>query len=831
LPDENKYAGTDVVGRTAEVAQDIQTQSAISKTFGGFISDKVIAIKKWLGIVTRPTRGTSPLGALESVKNFKFNKTMNAMSLRDGTTLYAPDPFFTDFEGTVTLTTVDHFFPLSTESPTAENIDILCGRDGSDNKYIFQRKFWEASGLLNATIAYMRYGESISSTIKSSTVNTITLDGFANFSDVYNYCIIRNSTIGNCLYITDSAQSGADEVLTVLGNVPSNWANGNAVTVYRSFHDNYSFSPTYSTVAGRPPIALQQGNAILFSGGMGSTEGLKAIWSGYINKTFFVGALNKTGGFNYTGTYVTEAEIKSTNGITIADPSLTAISASNALPDGRWFFYFVPETDDGERGNPFSYSTPYVTLVGGRWFYTTLQIDPAQLNKRLRYLNVFMGKAPNATDTKIDWNNLFYVGQVDFLNWEVTDQPLTTWVWTETATTIPGYYITGVLAFRDIEWNNKTVESLAFHLGHTESTSTTASFSEAVFLNNRLFIAKYYDYVDVVEYLDQIRYTDFAGNGVAQLNVLNNLSGATQSTIEQGDPTSVQALRRWQDKLFILKDKSCYFINASEDISQWTLITVSNEIGCTMPRTAVVTPTMVIWCQNGEDVYGWSGASVKSLAQNWLTTFKALTLTATHKGWYDLKNKSYNFSYTNGTWYTMFLECPIPNGYVWGSNLFDDDTVAGLYSIIDASERAGTNYVVVMDTNNSAYKILYFNPSATADNAHFGIIPYFKTAESRLDEINLLKILKWYLTCTPTGGAGQLDCKLTIGSNTITYANITKTLTLHSRGVLFTSNQGRSFTFEFNTNASRATFTGLEIYDLQFDYEALPFIGDNTLTS
>jgi hypothetical protein len=819
LPDKTVYSGTDIVGRTEEVNQQIEVQSVISKTFGGIVSDSVIAIKKWLGIITRPTRATSPLGALESVKNLKFNKTMNAMSLRDGTTVHAAT--YVDLSGATTLTAINDFFPLSTETPSADTIDILCGTDGSSNKHIFQRHFWEGTGLADNdnNDKYIKWGESKSGTIGSVTTNTIVFPDATGVTDYYNGWVVGNATLGyGNLYITDSSTTGGNTTITTAETVPSGWVGTNSILLYRSFHDNLAFSPTYSTVTERPPVALQQGNAILFSGGMGSTVGLKPIWSGYLNKTFFVGATNKTGGVNYTGTYVTEAEIKSTNGVSWTN---TVISeATNPLTVGKWFMGVIPETDDGERGNPMSSLVGYSVTNATSAIRSQFFIEFGQLNKRLRYLNIFMGKAPNDTDTTIAWENLYYIRRIDLLTTATT--------WQETAGSTIGYFDTGYLTFTNADWNNNTQESLATHLGHTLCTSTTASFSEAVFLNNRLFIAKYYDYVDAVEYLDQIRYTDFAGNGKAQLNVLCNLDGATQSTIEQGDPTSVQALRRYQDKLLILKDASCYYIPVTDDPINWILVTISNTVGCTVPRTAVVTPTMVIWCQDGEDIYGWSGADVFSLGQNWLTTFKALTLgTASSKGWYDIANKTYNFTYLLGTWYTMFLECPIPNGYIWAKNDFS----RALLNIVGVSERAGRTYIIVLDTLiTDMYSIFYFNPLATTDNT-LAIAPYFKTAESRLDEKGILKLLKWYLTLTPTGGAGTLDCKVTIGSNVTTYSNITKTNTLHARGIPFTACNGRSFQFEFNANATPATFTGLEIYELHFDYEMLPFIGDNTITT
>lgn len=819
-PLKTDYSGSEVVGRTAEVLQQMQNTVSVDKQYGGTIDSKSIRINKWLGIYTQPSRINSPLGALEDCRNFVFNKKTGSMSMRTGSSVYASS--FVDVTTAVTLATVQNSFHLSTESPSATNIDIVFGANSGGDKYIFQKPFFHGSS--TATSGNIRLGDILTVSLKSYSTTSVVFTGGVNSADFYKNWILCNSTKADVpILITGSSYGSGDTTLTLGENAPTDWTNTtDSLILYRHFHDNYTFVPTYSSVAGRPPIALQQGNAVLLSGGMGSANGLKPIWTGYMNKTFFYGATGNTGGNAFQETYVSEAEIKNTSGLTISTGTLS--SDTTVLPDGRWFFCVVPETDDGIRGLPIYASTKYVDTTTDKFSFTVTAY-PGTLNKRLRYLNVFLGKAPNDADTTIDWNYLYYIERYDLCG--------SSWTWTKTADA-PGYYITDANFMDGDKWNNNTSESLATHLGHNLCTSTTCSFSVGKFVNNRLFISKYYDYVDTVEYLDQIRYSDFAGNGKAQLNVLCNLDDQTQSTIEQGDATSVQALKKWEDKLFVLKDNSCYFISVTDDPIQWQLVTVSSKIGCKNPDTAVETPFMVIWCQAGEDIYGWSGSSAFSLAQNWLTTYKALDLTTVPSvGWYDNKIKTYNFSYysTLGGWYAMFFECPIVNGFKWGYNEFGRTaSPTTTYKIHSTHERAGVVYLAVEHMTANTYSILYFDSTATVDGA-ITISPYFKTTEFTLSEKDLMKILKVYLTLSPTTPIGQLDCKITVGSNTTTYSAMTNTLSLHSRGVPFTSRIGRKIQFEFNMNATRPYYAGLDIYELQYDYELVPFIGDNTITS
>lgn len=819
MPD-NVYSGSGVVGRTAEIIQQLDSPQTLDRLWGGEVTSDQIKIKKWLGLYTRPSKVTSPLGALEDVKNFSFNKKTDAMIMRTGATNYATS--FVDVGSQITLTTLDKTFHLSTESPSATDIDITCGKTAGAAKYIFQKPFFHGSS--TATASNVLLGEYLAGiTIKSYATNQVIFTGGVNSTNYYKNWSFYNNIVGEWVLISASSYAGGDTTLTLsVENVPTNWSNGNQITLYRHNHGyTYgTFTPTYSTVSGRPPVALQQGNAVLFSGGMGSTTGLKPIWSGYLNKTFFYGATDNTNGHSFQETYICEAEIKS-SGITVSTG--TASTDATVLPDGRWFFCVIPETDDGIRGMPMYASTEYMDTTSQKFTFT-VTVYPGSLNKRLRYLNVFAGIAPNEGDTTIDWSFLYYIERLDLCGSD--------WTWAKAAATA-GYYISGTISIDGDAWNNKASENLVQHLGHTLNTSSTCSFSVAKFINNRLFVGKYYDYVDAVEYLDQIRYTPFGSNGVGQLNKLANIDAQTQSTIEQGDATSVQKLLKWEDKLVILKDNSSYYIPVSGDTSQWQLITISNNIGCKNPDTAIETPFMLVWCQSGEDIYGWSGGSPFSLAQNWLTTFQELDLaTGLSTAWYDNKTKTYNFSYysTLGGWYSMFFECPIVNGFKWGHNQFGGlayDTVT--YKIISASERAGVVYLAVEYMYDTTYKTIYFSTATT--DAGIAISPYFKTAEFTLSERDAMKIPRWYLSLTPTTGVGELDCKITIGSNTQQYSNISKTETLHSRGVLFTACSGRKLQFEFNMDTYRVYYTALEVYTLEFDYELIPYIGDATITT
>ena len=789
--------------------------------------------------VGRGLRAASP-GFLDDVKNFVPNVENGALTMRSGTSADVSGNA-TDISTATVVTTFDDFRYLSTENPTQTDILVLCGRTGAGSKKIMQKPFFFNSA--TATASYVDWKE-----IKATTINgapsgaTLVLAAGSSTDDYYNGWVIVNSTRSESLYVVDYAQS----ILTVFTreDVPSDWASGDTVTLYRFFHDNPTFTNdlTYTHSGSdypdpsNPPAFFDQGGSILFSGGRSSTlTGTRAVWSGYINHTLFAGA-TKT--LTYQGTYVTEAEIKSLDanraaaGYTLGNASEAAGAAPGLDQTVRWFYAVVFRTEDGQMTQLLVPSSNIIVPSAADKELNFLVTITSNINKRFRYMDVFMGKSQTATATVLDWSEYFLIESHD-----LTD---TGWTYNESGAAPGSWTRTFDLDINDwnaVGDNNTETPSALDYLGYPEYNTQGVSFSQVTSVADRIFIANLYHWGTGRTYTDQILFSSFSGDGVPQFNVLPDIPQSTQSTIEQGDSQTIKALLSYQGNLVVLKDNSIFRIGITPDSSQWQMDKVSERIGCDSPRSAVSTPYGIIFAKSGDDIYLWSGGQPKGLAANWLAQFRNISTTykTSWVGWWNNYEKSYNLMITTDgstktTHYNAFMDYRVPS--VSGGE------VPAWFKQVNAANisQVSLGYDGTVRFVSSTNVITKFAPTAL-DDSGTSITPYFKLGAYTLDENMILWALGWYLINDQDGSgtwANNLDIKTYIdGTSVGSYLNLTKTKTRLAGLLPAAGAQGTTVDFEYNTAATAATFeassataTPLSIYELGITYELLDRVGD-----
>ena len=854
-----EYAGSGMLGTARSVGEKIDTLQLISQFWGGSVESGKAIIRRFMGIFTKPGRDHAPLGALEDVRNLEPNVKTGALTLRKGSSSYAST--FVDSSGLTTLTQIDDFFPLSTEVPTATDIDIVLGQTSGNVKHVFQKPFWQHQIKVNG---YVNYNERLATTV----------DGSVSYPNATTFTVVEGALGGEYLkdwfcyfpdrnsgpYLVKRYESGEVEVTPQLS---TGIQTGDAVLFFRFplFDDTFTLPVQYSTIAGKSPVCLQQGQAVLFSGGQSSLKSHRALWSGYIGRTWLLGATNALDGI-YTGrTEVSWADVPLKTQTNIGNVVLSPLTVGTLAPhgttpelclsEGTWFAGIVPQTDDGILGLPIITNAATVSALAagapfGYGVAIPLTLRLPTFNKRVRYLNIVLGKAPNTTDTSIQWDNLYVVKTLDL-------EDGTDWTYTETATTVLGSYSIEVVLDKS-DWDASGVATkLPLFMGSNEPSGTELSFSIAKFHTNRLFVAKYHDFSDGVDYNDHIRFSGVSGDGFGQVNFLTDahIDGTSVTSVDVGDATSIQALEKWEDKLFVIKDSSCGYIPiTSDEPSRWAYITVSPYIGCTAPKTLGATPYGIMWCQPGDDVYIWDGGSPVSMTQDtWRETFKALTYAANWTGWYSTAKKCYSFfDSVTGIWWSMYFEVPISDGiYSWYKydipNTDSSEATHYFDSIVKfTNTRSGEEYYIYKyvdgitgegDTGTTHYRIAYINSSATSDVDAEGIVPYFKTAPILLDESSIAQVHHWYIA-NESAGVGEFlpFCVLAVGSNSQSYIVVSSATfpPFMRRGVLHGADTGRLIQLTFNGLRS-AIFTSLTINQIGFEYKLKPFVGDKTITS
>ena len=189
------------------------------------------------------------------------------------------------------------------QTPAQDDIFVQFGTNG-----VYQTPYYNGSGTRLAS--NIKINESLALTVASITTNGFTATTAANptastTTDYYRNFIIYNSTQTEYALITASSHSAGTITFTTnerLDGSGINWVSGNSFTLYRNFHNNITFSPSYNTTLTDPPCVISDNSRIYFSGGQGSTAGNLGLVSKYFDATYFPAVTNHS--YHWKGTYV-----------------------------------------------------------------------------------------------------------------------------------------------------------------------------------------------------------------------------------------------------------------------------------------------------------------------------------------------------------------------------------------------------------------------------------------------------------------------------------------------------------------------------------------------
>lgn len=812
--------------RTLGVGENVRARSfdplsAAREILRGTGTVKIVYDNFFGGINTAFKRGAQPNGSIYDCKNLLPNIQIGGLVQRLGYASYLTAPV-TLVDGS-SVGAIDFHWHLGTDNPSSTTIDVIGFSTGFAQKPFFKES-------TTATSSWVQWGELRTTTIASIAGNllTFTLTAGSASDDYYNTWMVHNSTRSEFIYVTD--YTGSSRTVTPLEKVPSDWLAGDTVVLYRHFHDNAGFAPA----VGTEPAMVQLGDVIIGSGGQGAAAGRKPIWSGYVDLTFFSGATKTP---RHQGTYVTESEVK-TSGMTIGNAG-TFASVGNGLDSSkRWFIAFLYETVDGCLSTLQKAGTNYTAIATDQGISTALTINFARWNKRIKKIHAFLGSVDSAgAPTTLDWSEYYHVDTIDLTG--------TGWTYTDSGAAPGTFSYTVQLDNRDWEAasvkSDATKESVVDWTGTTEYNRSIVSFSRAVVLENRLFLAKVYDYNAGKNLDDYVLWTDFSGVlGTPQYSVHPDIDGASQARIISGGTPSVVGLAKWQTRLLILKDRSCHEIDITEpDATRWQKINISNEIGCDMPNSIVETPHGVCFGKSGQDLYLYRGGEPTSLTADTIRpTFKSNTngLNSTQKaqlwGWWNPRWQAYcvmTKASDLSEFYGTFFEIPVSNSnFAW----YRFDLGHDINSV-----RLDKNGDVLFSSTN-----IYKMSDADVDDAGTSIKTFFDTGEHTLSERDITTLDSWWIANLQDGGAtvaGTLDIQVLLDNAVVTFdsvsseaSNVTKTSTRWISG-LPVGSQGRTIRCKINTDASPATWTPssataqqLTILELGFEGRVEELYGD-----
>src|ERR1041384_668565 len=319
------------------------------------------------------------------------------------------------------------------QSPSQEDIHIWFATNSGQKVYI--NPWWQGAVkqttnlLINETLLAIDPTDvdvTISST-NSITIANAVANGFSATPGYYNGWVLNKNGTSQYAFIKTYVVTAGTGVFTTTEDVGSSgfgWATSAVFNLYRNFHDNLTFAPTYNTDLANAPCAKSENSIVRFSGGQSSATGNRPIqYTPELNRTFFPGISARK--FTYTGSYISERELKSVD--YGRQPFPLQFSLIHGLEVNRTYWVAIAPVYDGYQIGPltrYEAAGNYGTASGWTENYLTaggssspaiqigVQLSGATLNKRITGFAFYAAQDTGDTRTLGRQTPYFFIGHV-----------------------------------------------------------------------------------------------------------------------------------------------------------------------------------------------------------------------------------------------------------------------------------------------------------------------------------------------------------------------------------------------------------------------------------
>lgn len=257
------------------------------------------------------------------------------------------------------------------QSPSQEDVHVWFASDSGQKVYV--NPTWKAGAkdttniLINETKTFTGVGGSVSTvTLTITGSDALTL---SQVNDYYNNWRMTNTTLSYSALVVDYSYSSAaagTSVFTLLENVATfSWVHTNTYALYRNFHNNPTFAPTYSTSLSTPPQASSDNSIVKFSGGCVAGTGYRGIhYTPLLKRAFFPTVTSKT--FSFNDSYVSERQLKALTKAEISPLGAYIVTMDNGLlTDRTYWLAFAPVYDGFQIGELTEYNASTDYASGG----------------------------------------------------------------------------------------------------------------------------------------------------------------------------------------------------------------------------------------------------------------------------------------------------------------------------------------------------------------------------------------------------------------------------------------------------------------------------------
>lgn len=285
---------------------------------------ELLSIDNFKGMVSDAADGKQPKDTCKTIKNMMYDREYGSLVSRFTYNNSIAKP--------TGVSTLSSWLSFPVTYPSATDHHLWFTEDG-----IYQYNYWHNSSTLTNGWVLVTESKDLSSiasgdvTVNASPTNTIVIAnadttwGLSTTNDYYKNWVFQGIGGNTATYFVKSYSFAGHTATFTLDNVLTiNWAVIPDYKLFRYFHKDYTFTPSFTYPAG-----YSTETAMRWSGGGGSTTGLKNLKSGYLNKIFFAGTSGVT--HTFTGTYIDQAECSAPSSSILTGSSFTETYASDKI--------------------------------------------------------------------------------------------------------------------------------------------------------------------------------------------------------------------------------------------------------------------------------------------------------------------------------------------------------------------------------------------------------------------------------------------------------------------------------------------------------------------
>jgi len=799
-----------------------------------------------LGITDVFSRGDSPLGAFEDLRNFLPIRVRGLRSAFGYTQEISALP--TGFpDHTPTATTFDmaeinyHPFPFSAEEPSSYDGRVYHMKDDNGD-YHFVLKPWynynwkgtdtAVTSVFSGFIHIDDYkvvandgedwdldgGGGASST--TLTIPNAASHGLSLEDDYYNGWRVdfHDETAGTTAYnvVADYAVSGNTATVTFLFNVGSgsmNWTvldkdvagvdPEDTLTFRRWFHRPAAMVATFD--ATNPGDCFASEGRVRGCGGASSDENHFPWVTQFINRTWMTGDTIAT---SYRGTYVDEMEMRPDGAgvdtvVTAAAFGTTA--GATLFPAGDYQVAWTVEYD-GFQESPLSAWQTADTANGSSHdnYYFTLTVNFPRMSKRVTAINLYMRSTISGVTSSamfVKRHSLTDPTAGEISKWQASF-PAGNWI--ATGGDADTFYVTG-------DEFAAATDTYYSRTGRREDVGerNIVAWRYTQRAGGRQFFGYFYDPNEAATLVDEIRYTGFRDSGAASFDAIPSDREEFEIAVAGYTGSSIMGLAVDNDWLHAFKDGSITAWYVAQYPEAWVPLVVSSLDGLASRHAVGEFPDGLFFA----DTDGFKAIvnqRVITLSNSIENTYRAFTSKSEIRAWYEPLDHTIRI--TDGVDETYrhvwvcYIERPftLPDGraaFPWYKLRLPADHYVEWFFDDEGTHftNADDSWPGVMVWSRTAY---------TFGGGTNYIRPYLVTHKIVVDESKKMNIDKVVLVKSGEGDTGTLDNLITVDGTANSFASQDKAKThLFQKFGPDDVRKGRYIQVGYNVNASGEAHT------------------------